>query len=184
MKKFVLLNGPPSSGKSLATDMILENSKEFYHHKMTSPMDMAFRSFFAIDQVDWNYYRELNKDKPQEIFGGHTTREALIAFSENFAKPLAGQSVFGRIAALHLRKIPNKHIVVSDTGFAHEVEPLIKEYGPENFILIRLHREGYDYGNDSRSYITFANTIKEVDIRNTNLASLRKDVLDAVDKFI
>jgi hypothetical protein len=184
-KKFILLNGPPRSGKSTVADLILsEYAENATHYKMTSPMDEAFKSFFAISDKDWNYYREVNKDMPQERFGGHTTRQALISFSENFAKPLAGPSVFGKIALLHIPKINEEIIVTSDTGFAHEIEPLVKEYGIENFLLIRLHREGYDYGNDSRSYVTLQNGVQEVDLENINIDDLKMDVLGTVREFL
>ncbi len=76
-------------------------------------------------------------------------------------------------------------IVISDTGFAHEIEPLIKHYGPENFLLFRVHRKGYDFGQDSRSYITFQNGITpEIDIHNLNIDDLREDVLGYVGRFL
>jgi hypothetical protein len=101
-KIFILLNGPPRSGKSTATEMILGAHHDAFEYKMTYPMDMAFKSFFCIPDHEWHQYREVNKDKPQIRFGGHTTREALISFSEGFAKPLAGHDVFGKIALHHM----------------------------------------------------------------------------------
>jgi hypothetical protein len=57
-------------------------------------------------------------------------------------------------------------IAVPDSGFRGEAVRAVREVGPENVTLIRLHKEGCTY-YDSRSYISLADLgVIEHDIEN------------------
>lgn len=79
-------------------------------------------------------------------------RQALIHTSENIIKPNFGDDAFGK---MFVNNLPEEGVVfVSDGGFKEEILPIIDHVGKENLLIIRIHREGYDFSNDSRNYLT------------------------------
>lgn len=74
-------------------------------------------------------------------------------------------------------------IAVPDSGFVEEAEEVIKAYGPDSVLLIRLHRVGRDFAGDSRSYISLP--VKTVEIHNDDsLDWLREDLLTIVGAWL
>jgi len=79
-------------------------------------------------------------------------RQALIHTSENIIKPNFGEDAFGK---MFVNNLPEEGVVfVSDGGFKEEILPIIDHIGKENLLIIRINREGYDFSNDSRNYLT------------------------------
>lgn len=109
------------------------------------------------------------------IDGKHVSpREFMIHCSEDLIKPVFGKHAFGDAAVNALRKdYPEGEgvVIYSDGGFIEEVERL-SEYAYStggDFMLVRVHRKGYDWGIDSRSYLNLAkNGVRgyEIDIDN------------------
>ena len=152
-KFMILFNGPPRSGKDTAADAIFENFLESARVKNTTPMDRAIKAMFNMTDDEFLYYREAVKDTPQALFKSLSMREILISMSEDWCKPLMGDDVFGRIVAD--RFLPDKPLLVcSDSGFEAEAVPYIKKLGADNMLLVRIHRDGCNFSNDSRSYLS------------------------------
>lgn len=159
MKKLVLINGAPRSGKDTLANLIL-SAYPGAKYKMTAPMDRALQTFFSFTDEEFVFHREEAKDRPFPFAvhpAARTFRQTLIHFSEEFAKPLYGEGIFGLLAArfinseLHLKET----VVISDCGFQAEVETLLEHLDPEREpIFVRLERKGCSFTDDSRSYIS------------------------------
>jgi hypothetical protein len=91
------------------------------------------------------------KEIPRDQLGGRSPRQALIYVSEEVVKPAFGQDYFGRYAAQRLT--PGALHIFSDGGFIKEIQPVIDAVGPENLLLVQLHRDGFSFEGDSRRYI-------------------------------
>jgi hypothetical protein len=63
-----------------------------------------------------------------------------------------GSDFFGRAAA-DLWYCKYIHHIISDGGFVEEVNAVVDKFGPENVYVVRLHREGFEFGTDTRQYI-------------------------------
>ena len=109
------------------------------------------------------------KDVPTISSGGmfYSQRSWLIHISENVIKPSFGEKAFGNMLG---NSLPAEGtVLISDGGFASELIPVIEKVGEDNVTVVRLHREGCDFSNDSRNFLTedmFNANIKFMDITN------------------
>ena len=87
-------------------------------------------------------------------------RQAMIYISEMVMKPALGEDVFGRYRADMIED--NYDVIIDDSTAAFDVDgtikadelpPLIDKLGQENILLLRLHRDGFTFNNDSRCYV-------------------------------
>ena len=163
MKKVVILNGPPSSGKDDGADFLLSEfagvKKEF--------KDQLFRLtklIWNVDDETWDYlYQREFKEQSTPLLGGMSPRQALIHTSETVIKPNYGKTYFGVCAARTLNEGIN---FFSDGGFVEELQPIIEELGEENVLVIRIHRPGYNFSSDSRRYLPDGTVKHMVDVNN------------------
>lgn len=167
-QKVIFLNGPPRCGKDTAAHAMLTAVPQLNTciAKMTGPMNSALSHFLGLIENSplWQELRETDKDKPRDELFGTTMRKAFISFSEDFAKPTFGPAVFGHLMARSIAHSSHHLIIISDSGFAAETIPVINTVGPDNCLLIRIHRPGYGFKNDSRSYLDL--NIKTTDLNN------------------
>lgn len=157
-----LINGAPRSGKDTLGQMLLEAS-------LGTGLIMKFarevkeRTHAALGLYDFDGDPlphdafEAEKDDPYvEGFNGVTPRQAYIQFSEGFAKPLFGPSIFGEWLAESIDRLNRGrigHVIVTDSGFVEEAAVLVDQFGAENIRLIQVRRPGYSFAGDSRSYV-------------------------------
>lgn len=185
MKKIILFNGPPGSGKDTLVKLFIELVQDVFHYKMAYPLkdschkmlglqgtleDLEHLKEFPISISVIDNFARQNADgelhKSIKLEGNEMSlRQFYIHLSENFMKPTFGDNVFGELAVSHIKAVSNRYVGISDCGFAKEIEPLIREFGVENFILVRVHREGKDFSRDSRSYISLEG-VKTYDVQN------------------
>lgn len=161
--KFVLLNGPPGCGKDTAAAQMVPYLA-FKHLKFAAPIK---RMAAALLQCDMKWIEE-NKDTYIMPLGYNvkiTLRQFLIDLSEKFFKPLYGEEVFANLLWDEAKRSPSKLFAVSDCGFIGEVGKLVNSSGRNNCILFRIHRQGCDFTNDSRSYMPDG-LCKTIDIHN------------------
>ncbi|CAK9074178.1 Uncharacterized protein SCF082_LOCUS36164 [Durusdinium trenchii] len=161
---------PSFSNYDTAAKFIARGHGTRFTTKFAKALKEAAHRLYGIPAVHFAF--EEVKDEPQDIFFGKTPREAYIALSETFFKPLHGQSIFG---SLILKEIafaaqqPEGYnvCVISDCGFREEIEPVVAALGADNVILVRLHRDGCDFEGDSRSYIDLDDLgVRTLDIEN------------------
>lgn len=151
MTKLFILNGPAGVGKDTIADIMLGLGVVDGKVSFKSPMFDVARGMLSKDEFDWfieNYNNRDEKEKHQEILGGKSIREFMIWISESVMKPVFGGCVFGKRLA---QSLGDGCYICADGGFASEIKPLI-DTGVE-VTLIRLHRAGYTFYGDSRSYI-------------------------------
>lgn len=161
VSKILLLNGPPGCGKDTIGEMLLfQYSNEAAPiQKFAAPIKDFFRREYCNDDYDlfeW-YERRENKDRPHEALMGKTPREIQIAYSELYAKPFHREDVWGRklsVSAKRLFEEGFKLIIVTDLGFSTEFRYLTNEFGAKNIGLLKIFREGKDFSNDSRGFVS------------------------------
>jgi len=166
MPHVIFLNGPPRCGKDTAGEIIEKAVAGAQTFKLAHALKIGTHALFAglrgtrAPQAAMNRGHnradmyEHSKGLPSEFFYGKTPREAYIAVSELLCKPLLGQDFFGRLVAYAIGQEPHCPLwAITDSGFAHEAEPIIRAVGRENCTLVRVHRDGCTFAGDSRSYI-------------------------------
>lgn len=179
----VLLNGPPGSGKDFIGKILSDEfggvvrrfKEELYEHT-SDYYGVSFEWFVDIASD------RILKEMPCELLGGISPRDALIHVSEDIYKPKYGSGYFGKKLA---ESLTEGITVVTDSGFMDEALEVIKEVSKENVILIRLHRKGCNFDNDSRSYIEIP-SIFNIDFYNNTYDNekLNDDILDMSIKYL
>jgi len=153
-KIILLFNGPPSSGKSEAARYVSTSfgAKEF---NFKDKLIALTKEIYNISDEEWlKYYNREDKDtKVIPNADGKTARETLIFVSEGIIKPLFGKDYFGKCAVEAIRN-SEKMIVCGDCGFDQEVLPVVNHFGKDNVFLVRIHRKGCSFVNDSRNWIS------------------------------
>ncbi len=179
----IVLNAPMKSGKDYLADLLVgimdQNGIPAAHREVKEMLfSVAIKAAGITPQLWAAIYDRHYKEEPSPylmIDGKHVSpREWMIHCSEDLIKPMFGKHAFGDAAVNALRKdYPEGEgvIIYSDGGFIEEVERL-SEYAYNtggDFMLVRVHREGYGWGIDSRSYLNLAlNSVRgyEMDIDN------------------
>ncbi len=138
-----------------------------------------------------------DKSKFIENHGGYFTstytlplRFAMIYTSEVVMKPRFGLNVFGRNRA---NAIQEGETIIDDSTaafdvngkiVADEIYPLIDRIGNENILLIRIHREGFDFSGDSRRYVPDGVCENTIDIYNVDELEFYQEVDKVVIEFL
>jgi hypothetical protein len=158
--RIVLFNGPPEAGKdTLSVELAQALNAPIALGRMSAPLK---RGACALYDIDPEEFAQMPKDEPSEKLLGQTPRQVQIELSENFLKPKHGDEVMGRIMVNSLRELIEAcrqenlevgYVAVPDSGFHCELPPLVKEFGAESMVMIRLHRKDKDFARDSRSYV-------------------------------
>lgn len=179
----IVLNAPMKSGKDYLADLLVgimdQNGIPAAHREVKEVLfSVAIKAAGITPQLWTAIYDRHYKEEPSPylmIDGKHVSpREWMIHCSEDLIKPMFGKHAFGDAAVNALRKdYPEGEgvIIYSDGGFIEEVERL-SEYAYStggDFMLVRVHREGYGWGIDSRSYLNLPlNSVRgyEMDIDN------------------
>ena len=155
MAKVIILNAPPRSGKDKIAKLF-EDHHGFPVVSFKRPMFNIARGILGETayQVFLNVYdSDLKDTRKLDMLGGMTCREFMIWISEDIVKPKFGNKHFGWLMSEVLDEMSEDcdTFICSDGGFPDEVEALI-DFSHEVH-LIRMHREGFDFSNDSRDYI-------------------------------
>lgn len=186
MKKIILFNGPPGSGKDTAGLAVLLHfdSIRMERIKFSDPVKEGTHRAYGLNVLIDHF--EDSKDKPRAEFYGATPRQAYIAYSEKFMKPLHGKEIFGIITAHKMHQSTAPLIVTPDSGFVEEALPVKQAFRAENILLFRIEREGYDYSNDSRGKVDLGPDVLTIDIENVNgkRAEFQSDIVAQVEAWI
>lgn len=163
-RRVILFNGPPRSGKDACVNTLMKTYPYAMTLKLSAPLKRMVPALFGLNNIQERLIED-RKDEQLAILDNHTFRELQIWLSEECIKPKFGSNIFGKIAAKRIQDSTTNLIFVSDSGFEHEVLPIVNEVGKQNVLLIRLHRNGTSYANDSRSYITIPD-VSSIDLPN------------------
>lgn len=154
----ILINGAPGAGKDTAAHhlaSVLPNARVV---KFAEPIKRAATAIYCGgDRELFNQFDTFEeKGVPHDQFLGMTPRQVQIDISEKFLKLQHDETVFGKLLASEIKSLYDKgfrNFLVSDSGFVPEAEELARHFGQKCIKLIRVHREGHDFGSDSRSHI-------------------------------
>ena len=152
--KILILNGCPSTGKdSLAHHIWNSSNCEWESFKKPLFEIASAISGYPLGVLLELYAKRDWKEKPNPKFGGLSCRQFFIKISEEWVKPVLGTPYFGDRMVERLVGNVSNGVVVSDGGFPEELSPIIKEFGNNNVIVVRIYRDGYTFDNDSRCYL-------------------------------
>jgi len=175
-KRIILLNGPINCGKGFIAKALI-NRLGGTEQEFKEKLYVATSNSFGVD-LEWfkgqatdrilkekrceklvlveTEYSTLCKflgKKPTEKVYPYciSPREAMIFTSEVLMKPTYGDDYFGIATAKGMVEGNN---YVSDSGFKEEAAVQVEQFGRENVLLIRIHRDGCEFSSqDSRDYI-------------------------------
>lgn len=155
-KKVIILNGAPSTGK----DTIAFSLQEALHFEKKEVKQELFKialSISGISDEEWfdrydNRSHNL-KEASWDKLGGLSQREFMIKISEDWMKPVFGNDIFGIKAAESVLNSDEEIFIFSDGGFKEELDAMSRLLGEDNVLLIRLHRDGCSFKNDSRTHL-------------------------------
>ena len=158
--KVVFFNGPSGSGKDTCVKLSYKELKRFSFADKVKKM--------TANAFGWAEFPEHLKDEvafPER--GPATWRQLVIAFSEEYMKPLYGDDIFGKLLLEEdikpwLRDPTGPYgpynIGITDSGFAPEQVPLVSYFDGQNCCIVQLEREGCSFEGDSRGYVHHADT--------------------------
>jgi hypothetical protein len=157
----VILNAPPCAGKDTLADVLcdLKYTQDDLNFTKAEFKGALYSIASAVSGVRRSevvrlcQHRVLKDTLQVPAFDGRTPREYLIFISETLIKPTMGAAYFGRAVVQSIRNIqPGTDVVFSDGGFPAEIPPLVEEFNG-HVVVIRLHRPGYTFAGDSRTYL-------------------------------
>lgn len=133
----------------------------------------------------------IEHDKGSTRYVQLSIREAMIYISEVVVKPRWGEDWFGKERVRKMKNcqeakwLRNPIFTDDSCAFVDELTPLIEYLGQENILLLRIHREGFTFEGDSRSYIPNGIIGNTVDINNDGTEQQYLDEVEyIVRKFI
>lgn len=172
MPKIILLNGPARSGKDFAAAHLMTAIKddEPVHLKLSTPLKMMASEMLA----ESNEYLETVKEQTLPI--GLSYRHVQIMLFESIAAAFT-KSWLGDTMARKIAKMNDNTFIVSDAGRDEEIEPLIRQFGAKNILVVHIFRNGCSFDNDIRYYITNPR-VKRVTLHNDGTDNF-KTQLDA-----
>lgn len=152
VKKVIVLNAPPYSGKDTLADLKIKNLKAT-KQEFKEPLYTATAKYYGLSV---SYLKSISttrkyKDNLTSRFSiNHniTPRNALIHVSEDIIKPSKGASYFGELAAERL--VEGLNVFADGGGWWDELLPVIQ--AADKLIICRLYRNGFNFDGDSRQY--------------------------------
>ena len=169
MTFIVGFNGPPQCGKDTMAKLFLQHmdAQGVMIPVMTKPLSWPLRLMAHVmigrtyQTVDYERFKE-------EYFESFkcTGRQLMINCSECFLKPTYGLGALSKMFIESIEESFPMLVVIPDSGFQCEIEPLCEHYGAENVYMVRIHREGCTFENDSREYVTHPLPTHNMDVTN------------------
>lgn len=156
MKKLIMLSAPPRAGKDTFYNVAAcLDSLKYVRLSFAEELKRLTHAALGIEKPP-SYFEEV-KDESVKCFYDKTPREAYIAFSENFMKPLAGKDVWGKIIYDRIEKAIidfNETVIITDLGFKDEAEYICSQkITKEEIAIVHIYRPGTDFSKDSRNYV-------------------------------
>lgn len=171
--KVVLFNGPPRCGKDTLAGLLADKMDKqgvttpVLEVSLSTPLRrIAYAMTGWVGELDGDDYEKFKTVRFNE-FGGILGRQVMIDVSERFLKPCYGARVMTDMLMHELmyREFDGV-ILVRDSGFQSEIDPLVSRYGIDNVYLVRVHRGGCDFANDSREYVNLTRSANQMELYN------------------
>ncbi|CAM6001454.1 unnamed protein product [Sphagnum balticum] len=182
----IFLNGPPGCGKDTAAMFAYNEYPGVRRRKFANPLKDAVHGLFQVLPEEWHRLEavgSLSKDQKSPRFMDHSYREVLIWLA-SVTKHEFGDDFFGFLLADEMKQSHGAiATIITDSGFAEEAWPIIRAYGQENCHIIRIHREGCTFDNDSRTYWSSLGKVGVVTPKSVELAQLQQEINDLKHKI-
>lgn len=178
----IILNGPPGVGKDTLANHLCERISSFNRMEFKEPLIKLALQLSGVSRKLWDaHYTQEFKNTPWDRLLERgvpvSPRRYLQFISEDVMKPTFGKDIFG-IAALKTIKDHNlRHVVFSDGGFDEEIAVLDNHYQRDECIVIRLHRSGFDFSNDTRKHVYDCNYAIDINVRDWDIPRTLNDIL-------
>lgn len=151
MKRLIILNGPPGSGKDYLADALVSLRKGVTKVEFKTQLRKLVKLIYGLTDEEHDImYQRKNKESPQKKLRGLSIREAYIFVSEKVIKPIYGHTYFGEFLAGSLTE-DGVTYVCSDGGFQAEILPCVDAC--DRIDIVQLFAEGCSFEGDSRNYI-------------------------------
>lgn len=150
--RFIILNGPPYSGKSTIARELSSYLREKHIPTVSDSFAAPMKHFIATALGE--QYAVLPKDAPRAELAGYSVREFLIDLSENYIKPHYGDGAYGRWLYHRIGRLnPAPTFVIADDGGFIEEFDALSGGNRKRIVLIKITRPKHDFSNDSRNYL-------------------------------
>ena len=185
MKRVILLNGPPNSGKDTIADIMVDKiGAKHLMFKSKLYVDTAKYLEQPLQDLMFVCSDRLLKEQPSIPLNDRivTPREALIYVAEEVIKPRKGSDYYQEYIA---ELLEDGLTVISDSGFDDDVEVMSQE--ADDVLLIRLYRKGCSFKTDSRGYILEADPCLYPNVTYIDYTVIEDDpdkILDSVYQFV
>lgn len=154
-KHWILLSAPPKSGKDTFTNLWFQKHRNTCHIKLSQPLKDGLRAFFALTPEEFAYFETPeNKSIKHKRLNGLSWRQAQIDLAEILVKPQWGRDTFSQIAYDKACLANEDYVIVSDLGFAFELEWLSKQ-PTQSITVVNIVRNGCSFDGDSREWVYF-----------------------------
>ncbi len=152
MRKILLLNGCPSSGKDTIANYIVEK----YGYKTLAFKDQAFKDVYTHFGLTEKEYMDMyndrsKKDSPVDKLGNRSPRKAMQYVVEEINKPKYGKDYLAKHTLEIVLKDVYNNYVISDLGLEEEELAVHLLLEKEKYQIIYISRDGFDFTNDTRS---------------------------------
>lgn len=158
-KNLILINGPARSGKDTIAKLLFNTLRCAKIEKFAKPLKEATKAIFSLTDSQWKIFDEEEKDSPNELFFNKTPRQLQILLSEEFLIKFFGQQCLCKLLYERIKTSKSKTFIISDFGFAREIDFFKDKLHEFNIIVIKVNREGFTYENDSRGNVFIDETI-------------------------
>lgn len=191
--KIILLNSPPYAGKDTCAKHYYNYyrdwlDKNVVFERFSAPLKTSFAAILDLDYNEFyevQYYED-HKEEPIEALNGVSFRQYQINLSEYHFKPLYGENIFAKLLLERIKGYTNKDsvIVIPDSGFKIEIDALEQVIDPKDVLLARVHREGYGFKGDSRSYV-YSDKFFSVDLLNNGtVEDFQVKSMSVINQFV
>lgn len=159
----IVLNGPPRAGKDTAIAILEQVFAESETYQFFRPIKELLHRELGLD-VGYDHY-EVLKDTPLPEFGGMTPRQAYIdkgdRMQAEFGHSILLDTYFEAIAS------SSAPLLITTCGMDSEGLEIASIFGTENVFVIRIHKDGHDFSQDSRSWVV-SPTLNIKDVTNVH----------------
>lgn len=155
----VAFNGPPQSGKDTLAEMLADKMDK---SGVTLPVRMeslslplrqvAYVMTGWVGPTDGENYERFKTTRFQQ-FGGASGRQLMIDVSEKFLKPTYGIEVMANLLIARNSNVGPAVLLIRDSGFQIEVDPLIRWVGEDNLYVVNVFRDDTSFEGDSREWV-------------------------------
>lgn len=162
MTKIMILNGPPRCGKDTAANAVEDyfGDDVCKHLKLSQPLKDIAQAVLGYDE------QTLEDNKDKVLTDNNTSyRDAQIhTFSQ--LCPVFGDDWLGKHLINRIVKMDQPYFVLSDGGRTDDLLPLLRQFHPDDLMIVQIMREGCNFVGDVRSYIASPNVRTRPTINN------------------